>query len=93
MNIFTAGLGGRPDRPHVTNLNFPPVIQRALALPGFAADTNGKSVTVGFGRNAILGVAEKIIEAVKNKNIRHFFLVAGCDGAKPGRNYYTRRIA
>jgi hydroxylamine reductase len=92
MNIFTAGLVGWPDVPHVTNLNFTPVIQRALALPGFAADTNGKSVTVGFGRNAILGVAEKIIEAVKNKNIRHFFLVAGCDGAKPGRNYYTRFV-
>jgi hydroxylamine reductase len=42
---------------------------------------------VGFGRNAILSVADKIIEAIKNKNIRHFFLVAGCDGAKPSRNY------
>jgi hydroxylamine reductase len=68
------------------------VIKHALALPGFTADTNGKSVMVGFGRNAILGVADKIIEAVKNKHIRHFFLVAGCDGAKPGRNYYTRFV-
>ena len=44
---------------------------------------------VGFARNAVLGVADKVIEAVKGKAIRHFFLVAGCDGAKPGRNYYT----
>ncbi len=91
-NIFTAGLVGWPDVPHIIDRNFTPVIQRAVALPGFAADTNGKSVTVGFGRNAILGVADNIIDAVKNKNIRHFFLVAGCDGAKPGRNYYTRFV-
>ena len=44
---------------------------------------------VGFGHNAVLGVAGTVVEAVKNKAIRHFFLVAGCDGAKPGRNYYT----
>jgi hydroxylamine reductase len=61
-------------------------------MPGFTADSNGRSVTVGFGRNAILSVADKVIESVKNKNIRHFFLVAGCDGAKPGRNYYTRFV-
>lgn len=91
-NIFTAGLVGWPDVPHIIDRNFTPVIQRAVALPGFAADTNGKSVTVGFGKNAILGVADNIIDAVKNKNIRHFFLVAGCDGAKPGRNYYTRFV-
>jgi hydroxylamine reductase len=40
----------------------------------------------------VLGVADKVIEAVKNKDIRHFFLVAGCDGAKPGRNYYTELV-
>lgn len=91
-NIFTSGQVGWPDVPHITERNFTPVVKRALALPGFAADTNGKSVTVGFGRNAILGVADKVIEAVKNKQIRHFFLVAGCDGAKPGRNYYTRFV-
>jgi hydroxylamine reductase len=50
------------------------------------------SVMVGFARNAVLGVADKVIEAVKNKDIRHFFLVAGCDGAKPGRNYYTEFV-
>ncbi|MBW2613837.1 MAG: hydroxylamine reductase, partial [Deltaproteobacteria bacterium] len=51
-----------------------------------------KSVMVGFAHNAVLGVADKIIEAVKNKAISHFFLVAGCDGAKPGRNYYTEFV-
>jgi hydroxylamine reductase len=91
-NIFTTGQVGWPGVPHISDRDFTPVIKRTLALPGFTADTNGKSVTVGFGRNAILGVADKVIEAVKNKHIRHFFLVAGCDGAKPGRNYYTRFV-
>ncbi len=91
-NIFTSGQVGWPGLGHIANLDFTAVIKRALALPGFAADTDGGSVTVGFGRNAILSVADKIIEAVKNKNIRHFFLVAGCDGAKPGRNYYTKFV-
>jgi len=68
------------------------VIKKALELSGFNADTEGKSVTVGFARNAVLGVADKVIEAVKGKAIRHFFLVAGCDGAKPGRNYYTEFV-
>jgi len=68
------------------------VIQKALELPGFAEDSETKSVMVGFARNAVLGVAGKVIEAVKNKAIRHFFLVGGCDGAKPGRDYYTRFV-
>ena len=68
------------------------LIKKALEMPGFAADTEGKSVMVGFARNAVLGVADKVIEAVKGKAIRHFFLVAGCDGAKPGRNYYTEFV-
>jgi hydroxylamine reductase len=91
-NLFTCGLVGWPDIPHITNRDFTPVIQKALALPGFTEDTNSKSVMVGFGRNTILGVADKVIEAVKNKDIRHFFVVAGCDGAKPGRNYYTEFV-
>jgi hydroxylamine reductase len=68
------------------------VIKRALELPGFAEDTPGKEVMVGFGRNAVLSVADKVIEAVKGRKIRHFFLVGGCDGAKPGRNYYTQFV-
>jgi hydroxylamine reductase len=91
-NIFTTGLVGWPGARHVANNDFTPVIERALAMPGFGADSNGKSVMVGFGRNAVMGVAGAVIDAVKNKNIRHFFLVAGCDGAKPGRNYYTEFV-
>ncbi|MBC8391585.1 MAG: hydroxylamine reductase [Deltaproteobacteria bacterium] len=91
-NIFTTGLVGWPGVTHISDGDFTPVIERALALPGFSEDTNGKSVMVGFGRNAVMGVAGTVIEAVKNKAIRHFFLVAGCDGAKPGRNYYTEFV-
>ena len=65
------------------------MIQAALAEPGFSADEPDQTIMVGFGRNAVLGVADKVIEAVKSGKIRHFFLVGGCDGAKPGRNYYT----
>jgi len=88
-NIFTTGLVGWPGVQHVPGPDFGPVIAKALEMPGFAADRNGKQVMVGFGRNAVLGVAGQVIEAVKNKAIRHFFLVGGCDGAKPGRSYYT----
>jgi hydroxylamine reductase len=91
-NIFTTGLVGWPGVTHVSDKNFEPVIKRALELPGFTEDIKGKSVMVGFARNAVLGVADKVIEAVKNKAIRHFFLVGGCDGAKAGRNYYTEFV-
>jgi hydroxylamine reductase len=91
-NVFTAGLVGWPGVSHIAGQDFSPVIARALAMPGFADDEEGKTVMVGFARNAVLGVAGAVIEAVKNKNIRHFFLVAGCDGAKPGRNYYTEFV-
>jgi hydroxylamine reductase len=91
-NIFTCGMVGWPDVPHIADQNFKPVIDRALALPGFEDDVDNGDVTVGFARNAVLGVADQVIEAVKNKDIRHFFLVAGCDGAKPGRNYYTEFV-
>jgi hydroxylamine reductase len=91
-NIFTCGLVGWPGISHISDRNFQPVIDRALALPGFQEDVNGREVMVGFGRNAVLGVADKVIEAVKGGAISHFFLVAGCDGAKPGRNYYTEFV-
>jgi len=91
-NLFTSGMVGWPGLPHISDLNFKPVIDRALELPGFQEDEAGKEVTVGFARNAVLGVADKIIDAVKSGAIRHFFLVAGCDGAKPGRNYYTEFV-
>ncbi len=92
-NVFTTGLVGWPDLVHIgDDKNFAPVIERALALPGFVADTDKGTVLAGFGRNTVLGVADKVIEAVKSKAIRHFFLVGGCDGAKPGRNYYTEFV-
>ncbi|MDY0041719.1 MAG: hydroxylamine reductase [Desulforhabdus sp.] len=92
QNIFTTGLVGWPEVSHVKNRDFSPVIERALTLPGYQEDSNGKTVTVGFGHNTVMSVAGTVIEAVKNKDIRHFFLVAGCDGAKPGRNYYTEFV-
>jgi len=92
-NVFTTGLVGWPDVAHIGNdKDFTPVINRALQLPGFAADSDKGSVMAGFARNAVLGVADKVIDAVKSKAIRHFFLVGGCDGAKPGRNYYTEFV-
>ncbi|RPJ17555.1 MAG: hydroxylamine reductase [Desulfobacteraceae bacterium] len=91
-NIFTTGLVGWPGVAHIADKNFAPVISKALSLPGFEKDTEGKTVMVGFARNAVMGVAGQVIEAVKGKAIRHFFLVAGCDGAKPGRNYYTEFV-
>jgi len=91
-NIYTTGLVGWPGVTHVAHKDFTSIIEKALAMPGFEEDTQGKSVMVGFARNAVLGVADKIVEAVKNKAIGHFFLVAGCDGAKPGRNYYTEFV-
>jgi len=91
-NIFTTGLVGWPGVRHIADKDFSPVIEKALSLPGFRADANGRSVMVGFARNAVMGVAGKMIEAVKAGAIKHFFLVAGCDGAKPGRNYYTEFV-
>ena len=91
-NIFTRGLVGWPGVPHLLDRNFTPVIQKALAMPGFSDDAEAGSVMVGFGRSTVMSVAGKVIDAVKNKQIRHFFLVAGCDGAKPGRNYYTEFV-
>lgn len=91
-NIFTTGLVGWPGVEHISDKNFKPVIDKALELPGFTEDQPGKSVMVGFGHDAVLGVADKVIGGVKNKQIRHFFLVGGCDGAKPGRSYYTEFV-
>jgi hydroxylamine reductase len=91
-NLFTTGLVGWPGLPHLKDRNFKPAIDKSLALPGFPEDVNGRSVMTGFARNAILSVADKVIGAVKGKQIRHFFLVGGCDGAKPTRNYYTEFV-
>ncbi|MCW4040049.1 MAG: hydroxylamine reductase [Candidatus Bathyarchaeota archaeon] len=90
--LFTSGIVGWPEVTHIEEGDFTPVIQKALELPGFAEDIKKSSVNVGFGHNTVLGIAGKVIDAVKEKKIRHFFLVAGCDGAKPGRNYYTEFV-
>ncbi|MFA6093131.1 MAG: hydroxylamine reductase [Elusimicrobiota bacterium] len=87
--IFTSGLVGWPGVRHIADQNFAPVIESSLQSPGFTQDEPAKFITVGFGRNAVLGAADKVISAVKAGKIRRFFLIGGCDGAKPGRNYYT----
>ena len=87
--IFTSGPAAWPGVKHIANGDFSPVIKAALAADGFAEDGPDKTITVGFGHNAVLSVADKVIEAVKSGALRHFFLIGGCDGAKPGRNYYT----
>jgi hydroxylamine reductase len=90
--IFTSGVAGWPGVTHISDRNFKPVIDAALAAPGFEETPPEKTIIVGFGRNAVLGVADKVIAAVKSGAIRHFFLVGGCDGARPGRNYYTEFV-
>jgi len=86
--VFTTGLVGWPEVTHVENHNFNAVIEKAKALGGFEKK-EGKTLLTGFGHNAVLGVADKVVEAVKSGAVKHFFLIGGCDGAKPGRNYYT----
>ena len=69
--------------------DFTPVIEAALAAAGFAEDGPERTITVGFGHDAVMSVAGPVIDAVKTGKIRHFFLIGGCDGAKSGRNYFT----
>jgi hydroxylamine reductase len=88
--IFTAGLVAWPGVRHIADRDFAPVIEAAQKAAGFPADSDElRTITVGFGHNAVLGVAGKVVDAVKKGAIKHFFLVGGCDGAKSGRNYYT----
>ena len=78
--------------------DFTPVIEKALELGGYSEDQHftgingGSTVTTGFGHGTVLSVADKVIDAVKAGAIKHFFLVGGCDGARPGRNYYTEFV-
>lgn len=69
--------------------DFSEIIQQAIELGGYPEDQESQEILVGFGHHAALSYAEKIVEAVKAGKIRHFFLIGGCDGARPGRNYYT----
>ena len=88
--IFTTGLVAWPGVRHIgPDKDFSPVIEAALKAKGFAEDAREHYITIGFARNAVLSAADKVIELVKSGKIRHFFLIGGCDGAKPGRNYYT----
>lgn len=94
--LFTLGPVGYAGINHLSMtdgaVDFTPVIEKALELSGFTADDPPRQVMVGFARNTVLSVADTVIEAVKTGKIRHFFLVGGCDGAKPDRNYYTEFV-
>ncbi len=97
--VFTTEVVGFPGMRHIgPDKDFTPVIEKALELGGFDRDVcfpgsnGGESVMTGFGRNAVLSAAGTVIEAVKSGAIRHFFLVGGCDGARPGRSYYTEFV-
>ena len=101
--VFTTGAVVFPNTPFISSStdghkDFTPVIEKALELGGFSKDQHftgingGSSVMTGFARNAILSSAGEIVDAVKSGAIRHFFLVAGCDGARAGRNYYTEFV-
>ena len=97
--VFTTEVVSYPQIVHIgEDKDFTPVIEKALELGGFAQDmqftgiNGGTTVTTGFSHSAVLGVADTVIDAVKNGAIRHFFLVGGCDGAKTGRNYYPEFV-
>lgn len=101
--VFTTGAVVFPNTPFISSStdghkDFTPVIEKALELGGFSKDQHftgingGSNVMTGFARNAILSSAGEIVDAVKSGAIRHFFLVAGCDGARSGRNYYTEFV-
>ena len=101
--VFTTGAVVFPNTPFISSStdghkDFAPVIEKSLELGGFSKDQHftgingGSNVMTGFARNAILSSAGEIVDAVKSGAIRHFFLVAGCDGARAGRNYYTEFV-
>ena len=97
--VFTTEVVSYPEMVHIDeNRDFTPVIEKALELGGYAEDqpftgiNGGHTVTTGFGHGTILSVADQVVDAVKSGAIRHFFLVGGCDGARPGRNYYTEFV-
>ncbi len=97
--VFTTEVVSYPEMVHIgEDKDFTPVIEKALELGGYAEDraftgiNGGTTVTTGFGHSTVLGVADKVIDAVKSGAIKHFFVVGGCDGARPGRNYYTELV-
>lgn len=97
--VFTTEVVSYPQMVHIgADKDFTPVIEKALELGGYKEDTEftgingGKEVMTGFAHGTVLSVADQVVDAVKSGAIRHFFLVGGCDGARPGRNYYTEFI-
>ena len=88
--IFTSGPVQWPGTVHIEDRDFTTIIEAALAAEGFKEDGPDKEITVGFGHKTVFSVAGEVIEAVKSGLIKHFFLIGGCDGAKSGRNYYTK---
>lgn len=97
--IFATGVVACPETvPIGENRDFTAVIEKALELGGYPQDrqftgiNGGSTVTTGFAHEAVLGISDQVIDAVKAGDIRHFFLVGGCDGARPGRNYYTEFV-
>jgi len=87
--LFTMDVVGWHDVQKIKHYDFTPVIEAALAQPGFAADGENQTIMVGFGRNAVLGVAGTVVDHVKKGKIKHFYLIGGCDGAEFSRNYYS----
>lgn len=86
--LFTIGITGVPGVTHISGIDFSVLIKKAKSLPPLS-ENPGVKIMTGFHHTAILSLADKIVGAVKSGKIRHFFLIGGCDGAKPGRNYYT----
>ncbi|WP_152022084.1 hydroxylamine reductase [Candidatus Uabimicrobium amorphum] len=87
--LFTSGVVGWPGVQHVENRDFAALIDSALALPGFTEDSTDEKILVGFGHDTVMGVADKVVEAIQGGHLRHLFLIGGCDGAESVRNYYT----
>lgn len=90
--VFTLGPVGYPGLQHTSIRDISSIIAKAESMPGFESECDRGTVTTGFARNAVLSVADTVVNAVKDGSIRHFFLVGGCDGAKPGRNYYSELV-
>ncbi len=89
--LFTTGIAGMHGAAHIDRKDFSVLIEKAISLPGLP-DAPGKKILTGFHHTAVLGIADKIVAAVKSGKIKRFFLVGGCDGARPGRNYYTEFV-
>ncbi|MCB2076570.1 MAG: hydroxylamine reductase [Novosphingobium sp.] len=86
--IFTAGPVGWQGLPHIGNHDFTPVIECALAQPGFAEDAEEERIPAGFARNTVMGVADTLLDMIGKGDVKNLFLIGGCDGARPGRNYF-----